>query len=167
MMISVFAPCPLGTCRLLDAVRSQVSATDIWGRSWMPQAIEDDDQVIIKTVPRRGYRFTVPVSRVATNAVPVPGRMGDRPSVAVLPFANLSGDPQQEYFSDGITQDITTELSRFSELLVIARNSSFQYKARRSISGRSGASWAHATLWREASGEAATASVSRRSSSMP
>jgi adenylate cyclase len=96
----------------------------------MPQAIEDDDQVIIKTVPRRGYRFTVPVSRVATNAVPVPGRMGDRPSVAVLPFANLSGDPQQEYFSDGITQDITTELSRFSELLVIARNSSFLYKGK-------------------------------------
>jgi adenylate cyclase len=54
--------------------------------------------------------------------------VGDRPSVAVLPFANLSGDPQQDYFSDGITEDITTELSRFSELLVIARNSTFQYK---------------------------------------
>src|SRR5215471_550374 len=45
----------------------------------------------------------------------------DRPSVAVLPFANLSGDPQQDYFSDGITEDIITELSRFSELMVIAR----------------------------------------------
>jgi len=56
--------------------------------------------------------------------------LGDRPSVAVLPFANLSGDPQQDYFSDGITEDITTELSRFSELLVIARNSSFQYKGK-------------------------------------
>jgi adenylate cyclase len=56
--------------------------------------------------------------------------VGDRPCVAVLPFANLSGDPQQEYFSDGITEDITTELSRFSELLVIARNSSFQYKGK-------------------------------------
>jgi adenylate cyclase len=52
----------------------------------------------------------------------------DRPSVAVLPFANLSSDPQQGYFSDGITEDIITELSRFSELLIIARNSSFQYK---------------------------------------
>jgi adenylate cyclase len=50
--------------------------------------------------------------------------------VAVLPFANLSGDPQQDYFSDGITEDITTELSRFSELLVIARNSAFQYKGK-------------------------------------
>jgi TolB-like protein/DNA-binding winged helix-turn-helix (wHTH) protein len=52
----------------------------------------------------------------------------DRPVVAVLPFANLSGDPQQDYCSDGITEDIITELSRFSELLVVARNSSFQYK---------------------------------------
>jgi adenylate cyclase len=56
--------------------------------------------------------------------------VGDRPSVAVLPFANLNGDPQQDYFSDGITEDITTELSRFSELVVIARNSAFQYKGR-------------------------------------
>ena len=54
----------------------------------------------------------------------------DRPCVAVLPFANISGDPQQEYFSDGITEDIITELSRFSELLVIARNSTFQYKGK-------------------------------------
>jgi adenylate cyclase len=58
------------------------------------------------------------------------GRLGDRPSVAVLPFANLSSDPQQDYFSDGITEDITTELSRFSELVVIARNSAFQYKGK-------------------------------------
>src|SRR5258708_32534835 len=52
------------------------------------------------------------------------------PSIAVLPFANLSGDPQQDYLSDGITEDITTELSRFSELMVIGRNSAFQYKGR-------------------------------------
>jgi adenylate cyclase len=54
----------------------------------------------------------------------------DKPSIAVLPFANLSGDPQQDYFSDGIAEDITTELSRFSELVVIARNSAFQYKGK-------------------------------------
>jgi adenylate cyclase len=53
-----------------------------------------------------------------------------RPSVAVLPFANLSGDAQQDYLSDGVTEDIITELSRFSELLVIARNSTFQYKGK-------------------------------------
>jgi adenylate cyclase len=48
----------------------------------------------------------------------------------VLPFANLSGDPQQDYFCDGIADDIITEVSRFSELLIIARNSSFQYKGK-------------------------------------
>ena len=54
----------------------------------------------------------------------------DMPSIAVLPFTNMSGDPEQEYFSDGITEDIITELSRFRSLFVIARNSSFTYKGR-------------------------------------
>ncbi len=52
----------------------------------------------------------------------------DKPSIVVLPFGNMSGDPEQEYFSDGITEDITTELSRFDELFVIARNTAFTYK---------------------------------------
>jgi len=120
------------------------------------QAIGDSTQTVIATVPRCGYRFAAPVSRLAADAR-VPGTAGgageasavsstvgvpparsdagpqsqsslDRPSVAVLPFANLNGDPQQDYFSDGIAEDITTELSRFSELQVIARNSAFQYK---------------------------------------
>jgi adenylate cyclase len=105
-------------------------------------AIADDDQTIIKTVPRRGYRFAAPVLRprmsVAEGSEQTSsngdGRsdpvLPDRPSVAVLPFANLNGDPQQDYFSDGITEDITTELSRFSELMVIACNSAFQYKGK-------------------------------------
>jgi adenylate cyclase len=97
------------------------------------QAIGDSEQTLIKNIPRRGYRFTAPVLRVATAASPDSGRrpqspLLDRPSVAVLPFANLGGDLQQDYFSDGMTEDIITELARFSELLVIARNSSFQYK---------------------------------------
>ena len=54
----------------------------------------------------------------------------DKPSIAVLPFVNLSGDPDQEYFSDEITGDVITELSKFRWLLVIARNSSFTYKGR-------------------------------------
>src|SRR5437899_2197195 len=91
------------------------------------QAIGDSKQTIIATVPRRGYRFIAPVSRVATSAAAAPI---DPPSVAVLPFAYLDGDPQQDYFSDGMTEDITTELSRFSELRVIARNSAFQYKGK-------------------------------------
>ena len=52
----------------------------------------------------------------------------DKPSIAVLPFQNMSGDPEQDYFSDGITEDIITELSRFHSLFVIARNSSYSYK---------------------------------------
>ena len=60
----------------------------------------------------------------ATEPLPLP----DKPSIAVLPFTNMSGDPEQEYFSDGITEDIITELSRFRSLFVIARNSSFTYK---------------------------------------
>ncbi len=66
---------------------------------------------------------------VASEEAPVPQRP-DKPSIAVLPFKNLSGDPEQEYFSDGITNDIITDLSKFSNLFVIASNSTFTYKAR-------------------------------------
>jgi adenylate cyclase len=103
------------------------------------QAIDDRDQSKIKTVPRRGYRFVASIMpRVVDSAValaPVSRstneksrQLGDGPSIAVMPFANLSGDSKQDYFSDGVTDDVITELSRFSELLVIARNSTFQYK---------------------------------------
>jgi len=67
---------------------------------------------------------------VDESAEPGAAPLPDRPSIAVLAFTNLSGDPRQEYFSDGITEDIITELSRSSELFVIARNSAFQYKGR-------------------------------------
>jgi TolB-like protein len=59
-----------------------------------------------------------------------PPKLPDKPSIAVLPFQNMSGDPQQEYFSDGLTDDIITELSRFKSLFVAARNSAFQYKGK-------------------------------------
>ena len=61
-----------------------------------------------------------------TKEVPLP----DKPSIAVLPFANMSDDPEQEYFSDGITEDIITNLSKVSRLFVISRNSSFLYKGK-------------------------------------
>ncbi len=57
-------------------------------------------------------------------------RFPDKPSIAVLPFENLSGDPKQEYFADGVSEDIITELTLFSDLFVIARNSSFRYKGK-------------------------------------
>src|SRR6185436_6918540 len=60
----------------------------------------------------------------------IPLALPDKPSIAVLPFANLSGDPEQEYFADGIVEDIITELSHYKSLFVIARNSSFTYKGK-------------------------------------
>ena len=59
-----------------------------------------------------------------------PFKLPDKPSIAVLPFTNMSGDPEQEYFADGITEDIITELSKFHQLFVIARNSSFNFKGK-------------------------------------
>jgi adenylate cyclase len=104
----------------------------------------DHDRRLIKTVSRRGYLLDVPVSvsDVPSKQVSETFRLGavalqsstlpppDAPSIAVLPFANLDGDPTQQYFADGIVEDIITELSRFRELFVIARNSSFQYQGR-------------------------------------
>ncbi|MPY76132.1 MAG: tetratricopeptide repeat protein [Alphaproteobacteria bacterium] len=149
-------------------------------------ALGDSDQRLIRTVPRRGYLFDVPVigseEKAAqvfapveaglhvSNAMPAvaPGRtssargrrmmwptlavatlmvalvgasifawhspsgpaMPIQPSIAVLPFANLSGDPRQDFFSDGISEDLITNLSSFSDLFVIARNSSFAYRGK-------------------------------------
>jgi len=56
--------------------------------------------------------------------------VADKPAIAVLPFVNMSGEPEQDFFVDGITEDILTDLSRFRELLVISRNSAFVYKGR-------------------------------------
>jgi DNA-binding winged helix-turn-helix (wHTH) protein len=111
-------------------------------------AIGDDGktQRMIKTLPRKGFRFVgvvreelnpaAPASTETALHLPRPAlALPDKPSVAVLSFDNLHGDPGRDYFSDGITEDIITQLSRFSELFVIARNSSFQYK-RKSIDVR-------------------------------
>jgi TolB-like protein len=82
----------------------------------------------------KNIAMPVQVYRVSGTAPAViaPNRAvgAQKPSIAVLPFTNMSGDPEQEYFSDGITEDIITELSRFSSLSVIARNSSFSFKGR-------------------------------------
>jgi TolB-like protein len=81
----------------------------------------------IETMPRRGYRYVGPA--VATGGWPAEmPALPDKPSVAVLPFANLSGDPEQEYFADGMVEDIIAGLSRIKWLFVIARHSSAAYK---------------------------------------
>jgi len=76
--------------------------------------------------PIRAYRV-----RLGESAAPRPAlALPDKPSIAVLPFRNMSGDPEQEYFADGIVEEIITALSRFRQLFVIARNSSFTYKGK-------------------------------------
>ncbi len=94
------------------------------------------EQHLIRTVARKGFRFVGEVTESASfepaaadesaEALVLP----DKPSIAVLPFVNLSGDPEQDYFADGVVEDIITALSRIRWLFVIARNSSFTYKRR-------------------------------------
>lgn len=100
--------------------------------SELRQALGDEgkNKHFIKTVPKRGYCLIVPVNeleRIDVNTHQSP-EIKEKPSIAVLPFTNRSGERGQDYFSDGITEDILTELSKFSGLFVIARNSSFSFK---------------------------------------
>jgi TolB-like protein len=110
-------------------------------------ALEDDAQDLIKTVTKRGYMMTLPTPASATGsatlqklgdakanammasedaAVAVPPRL----SIVVLPFANIGGDPEQEYFVDGITESLTTDVSRIRKAHVVARNTAFDYKGK-------------------------------------
>ena len=97
-----------------------------------------EEQKLIRTIARKGFRFVGDVRRRAgpadgsscrtgtAQALPLP----DRPAIAVLPFTNMTDDPTQDYFSDGISEDIITALSKLRWFFVIARNSSFVYKGR-------------------------------------
>ena len=94
-------------------------------------------QRLIRTFTRKGVRFVGEVTELPDRVgPPVGGTLGpasaitDKPSIAVLAFQNLSGDPEQEYFADGMVEEITTAIARCSWLFVIARNSSFRYKGK-------------------------------------
>jgi TolB-like protein len=98
-----------------------------------------EEQRLIRTIPRKGFRFVGDVREAqSSDAEPAPSNeapaqapaLPDKPSIAALPFVNLSGDPEQDYFADGVVEDIITALSRIGWLFVIARNSSFTYKGR-------------------------------------
>jgi TolB-like protein len=140
---------------LLERAGQPVSKDALIEAAWPGLAIEDSNLTVqiatvrraledatgngnwIETLPRRGYRYIGPVIATAdrdadtTLHVSRPGlALPDMPSVAVLPFANLSDDPGQSYFADGMVDDIITGLSRIKWLFVIARNSTFSYKDR-------------------------------------
>ena len=102
-------------------------------RDRLDTAFDDGGTQTLKNIARpvQVWRWqpgtaVLPKPAPAPTALPLP----DKPSIAVLPFQNMSGDAEQEYFADGIAEDIITELTRFRELFVIARNSSFSYKGK-------------------------------------
>jgi len=132
-----------------------VTKQELIARAWEGRAVGDDaltscvqelrralgddprQPQLIETRHRRGYRLLVPVSAadpmVKNDSAPEPAAplpLPDEPSIAVLPFQNMSGDPEQEYFADGMVEEIITALSRVRSLFVIARNSSFTYKGK-------------------------------------
>jgi TolB-like protein len=154
----VFAPLTVGSrsldvlCALVERPGELVSRAEIISAVWPETTVEDSNLDIqiaalrrvldagrtkgscIQTIRGRGYRFSAPVTRVPGDAEMVEASKGlplpDKPSLAVMPFQNMSGDPEQEYFADGIVEEIITALSRIRWLFVIARNSSFAYKAK-------------------------------------
>ena len=102
---------------------------DVAGR--LDLAFEDIGEQALKNITRpvRAYRVVTAAGAASARASSGPA-LPDKPSIAVLPFANMSGDPEQEYFADGMVEEIITALSRIRWLFVIARNSSFSYKGR-------------------------------------
>jgi TolB-like protein/class 3 adenylate cyclase/Flp pilus assembly protein TadD len=116
---------PGGIC-ISGAVHDQVG-------NKLPHAFDDLGPCEVKNIAKPVQVFRVradPDNRVRRAAEAEQQSKRTKPSIAVLPFSNMSGDTKQEYFSDGITEDIITELSRFRTLFVIARNSSFQYRGK-------------------------------------
>jgi TolB-like protein/Tfp pilus assembly protein PilF len=136
---------------LVERAGTPVSKDALMEAAWPGLAIEESNLTVqiaalrrtfaeidgrttwIETLPRRGYRYIGPPvatgSEAGLPASPAPA-VSDKPSLAVLPLSNLSGDPAQDYFSDGITGDIIAELSRFRSLFVVARHSSFAYRGK-------------------------------------
>ena len=126
-------------CMLAGSGGEPVSKNKLLDHVWPGVTVEENNLQVqisalrkalgdgtIVTVPGRGYQLIMAPS----NHLPTMDAAAGKPSIAVLPFANLSGDIEQEYFADGIGDDIITALSRIRSFFVIARNSSFAYKGR-------------------------------------
>jgi len=114
---------PVGGVAVSRAVRDQVE-----GKA--PCSFEDMGEHTVKNIERPVHAFSVRATAGGSKAVEDKSDHFRKLSVCVLPFANMSGDPEQEYFSDGITEDIITDLSKVSALSVIARNSAFAFKGK-------------------------------------
>jgi TolB-like protein len=132
---------------LLQRPGDLVSRNEILATAWAGTAVEDNNLTIqiaslrrvldrddaqsscIQTVPGRGYRFVAPATRAEHSDRPL--RPPRRLSIVVLPFSNFSDDPRQQYFADGITEDLTTDLSRLPHMFVISRNTAFTYRNKR------------------------------------
>jgi adenylate cyclase len=114
---------PGGIC-VSRVVRDQV-------RDRLDYTFDDMGEQALKNITRpvRAYRVVMAASSTSTRATPGPA-LPDKPSIAVLPFLNMSGDPDQECFADGMVEEIITALSRIRWLFVIAHNSSFMYKGK-------------------------------------
>ncbi len=117
---------PGGIC-ISRAARDQV-------RDKLPITLGDMGEVEVKNIARPVRIFRVPIDAASVDAgggaAGAATALPDKPSIAVLPFDNMSGDPEQEFFADGLTEDILTALSRFHGLFVISRNSAFVYKGK-------------------------------------
>src|SRR5690348_3507929 len=114
---------PLGGVALSRVVRDQVA-----GKA--PCVFDDMGEHTVKNIEAPVHVFSARHAKVAATEQAKPERPGHKLSVCVLPFVNMSDDPQQEYFSDGISEDIITDLSKVSALFVISRNNAFMYKGK-------------------------------------
>ncbi|MGB7542983.1 MAG: winged helix-turn-helix domain-containing protein [Burkholderiales bacterium] len=139
-------------CVLASAQGKLVTKDELMAKVWPGLVVEENniqvhvsairkvlgedrsDPIHLFTVPGRGYRLVgvQPFASGDSDEAGIAGarRLPDRPSIAVLPFQNMSSDPEQEYFADGVVEDVIAGLSRIKWLFVIARNSSFVYKGR-------------------------------------
>jgi len=137
-------------CALAEARGEIVSKDELMAQLWPGRVVEEgnlhvhvsalrksldeygEGHSFVVTVPARGYRLAdltgLRSAQLTEGCLPPRLPLPDKPSIAVMPFANLSGDPDQEYFADGMVEEIITALSRIRWLFVIARNSSFTYK---------------------------------------
>src|SRR6266403_148534 len=112
---------PIGGIAASQSVRDHVGKR-------LDLAFEDMGERRLKNIEAPIRVYSISVEHTSTDGAASAGQ--ERPSVAVLPFVNMSGDPEQEYFSDGITEDIITDLSKVSGLFVVARNTAFTYKGK-------------------------------------